>query len=228
MPGTDQAGQAGAGNDGILAIWHDCAAGQEETFEHWYQSEHLIERVSIDGFQRGRRYHGIGGYRQYFTYYETDCPQDLTSAAYLARVNDPTPLTRQVMNGIFINPVRTVCHRVMRAGGLDGAVAVTGIVDNAGGVAAWQQSLAELLKHDGVASAELWQRVEGASDTGSREQQIRGGDETVGGCVLVSVLREPDAQTIAAWMQDRGVAAASIGTYALLCELRRRDLDLAT
>ncbi|MGI9425376.1 MAG: hypothetical protein ACR2PA_19445, partial [Hyphomicrobiaceae bacterium] len=84
----------GGSKTGILAIWYDCAAGHEETFEHWYQSEHLIERVSVPGFRYGRRYEGIAdGYRQYFTFYETDRPDVLTSQAYIDRLNDPTPLT---------------------------------------------------------------------------------------------------------------------------------------
>ena len=39
---------------GILAIWNDCAPGLEARYEHWYRSEHLVERVSVPGFRSGR------------------------------------------------------------------------------------------------------------------------------------------------------------------------------
>ena len=36
-------------NGGVLALWNDCAPGQESAYEHWYQTEHLFERVGIAG-----------------------------------------------------------------------------------------------------------------------------------------------------------------------------------
>ncbi|GIR54406.1 MAG: hypothetical protein CM15mP62_18770 [Rhodospirillaceae bacterium] len=44
---------------GVLAIWNDCAVGSEETYEKWYQTEHLPERLSIPGFKNGRRYQAL-------------------------------------------------------------------------------------------------------------------------------------------------------------------------
>jgi hypothetical protein len=32
---------------GVLAVWNDCAVASEETYEKWYQTEHLPERLSI-------------------------------------------------------------------------------------------------------------------------------------------------------------------------------------
>ena len=213
-------------DEGILAIWHNCLAGEEATFEHWYQGEHLRERVSIRGFRFGRRYRGLGGYRDYFTYYDAIEPGVFTSQAYLDRVNDPTPLTSTVMNGIFIDPVRTVCRRQSRVGEIDGAFAVTGVLATVPSATAdIEQWLAEVVSsHDGIASAELWLAVAGASDTGSREQKIRGGDGEIPGCVLVTVLRESNAADVAGLMRDLGIEAEQIGVYAQLCELRRESL----
>ena len=36
-----------AASKGILAIWNDCAVGQETVFEDWYRNEHLAERLAI-------------------------------------------------------------------------------------------------------------------------------------------------------------------------------------
>ena len=41
---------------GILALWNDCKTNKESLYEHWYQSEHLQDRVSIPGFKLGRRH----------------------------------------------------------------------------------------------------------------------------------------------------------------------------
>lgn len=209
-----------AAGDGILAIWHNCAAGGETTFEHWYQSEHLTERVGVPGFRVGRRYEGLGGYRSYFTYYETDDPGVLTSQAYLDRVNDPTPLTRTVMDGIFVDSCRTVCRRIARAGAMNGAYAVTAVTGDAGQLKHLQALAEQSLALDGVASAEVWAAVDGASDTGSREQQIRGGDETIAGGLLVSMLRQTDGDGVVTWLAQQGIAPDGIGLYRLLCDLR--------
>ena len=205
---------------GILAVWHNCAAGSEQTFEHWYQSEHLAERVGVPGFRVGRRYEGLGGYRSYFTYYETDEPGVLTSKAYLDRVNDPTPLTRTVMDGIFVDSCRTVCRRVARVGDMKGAYAVTVVTNETNQLELLQALGEQSVAMDGVASAEVWAGVDGASDTGSREQQIRGGDETIAGSLLVSTLRQSDGDGVVKWLAREGIAPDCIGLYRLLCELR--------
>ena len=204
---------------GILAIWHNCADGTEQTFEHWYQSEHLAERVGVPGFRFGRRYEGLGGYRSYFTYYEADDPSVFTSQSYLDRVNDPTPLTRTVMDGIFVDSCRTVCRRVARVGNIKGAFAVTVVTSETDQLAQLQALSEQSVAIEGVASSEVWSAVDGASDTGSREQQIRGGDETIAASLLVSTLRQRDGDRVVKWLQQQGVSPASIGLYRLLCEL---------
>ena len=218
MPHENHAG------DGILAIWHNCAPDAEETFERWYQGEHLLERVSIPGFLYGRRYEGQG-YRTYFTYYQTDSPDVLISEAYQTRVNDPTPLTAEVMDGVFMLASRTVCRRVATAGAIHGGVLVTGVSQSAPDAERWGTVLASAIESLGGAHGEVWQAIDGASDIGSREQQIRGADETIGACIAVSVLREADAAGVVDWMQEDGIDPVRIGTYRLLCELRANELS---
>ncbi|MEM9140515.1 MAG: hypothetical protein AAGB15_11870, partial [Pseudomonadota bacterium] len=106
---------------GILAIWNTCAAGHEDAYEAWYQREHLPERLSLPGFRRGRRYWAADGGPGFFTYYETDTPEVMATADYLARVQDPTPLTRRIMASVFTDMNRTVCRVVGRVGHARGA-----------------------------------------------------------------------------------------------------------
>lgn len=85
---------------GILGIWNDCAEGRESAYEEWYQSEHLIERLNVPGFQIGRRYEAIEAVRRFLTTYEVEHPNVLTSADYRQRLENPTELL------IFKIPVR--------------------------------------------------------------------------------------------------------------------------
>ena len=56
----------------------------------------------------------------------------LKSAAYLERLDHPTPMTRKVMSEIFKDMIRTVCHRTLRLGAMRGAAAVTLAICRAG------------------------------------------------------------------------------------------------
>ena len=49
---------------GILAIFNNVSPGRETEFEHWFQTEHLAERIAIPGFLLGRRYEALTGPRQ--------------------------------------------------------------------------------------------------------------------------------------------------------------------
>ena len=113
---------------GILAIFNNVAPGREAEFETWFQHEHLAERLAVPGFLLGRRHEAVSGQPRFFNFYVTRSADVLNSAAYLARLDHPTPMTRTVMSEIFKDMIRTVCHRTLRPwgdarrGGRDGAV----------------------------------------------------------------------------------------------------------
>jgi hypothetical protein len=107
----------------VLAIWNDVAAGGDDEFNHWQIHEHFAERLGVPGFLRGRRYTVITGSPRYFTLYETETADVLTSPAYVARLDNPTPWTRQCIV-LFRNNRRTVCRTTMSLGaGVGGAIA---------------------------------------------------------------------------------------------------------
>ena len=101
---------------GVLAIWNDVRDGREADFEFWYNNEHFPERLAVPGFTIGRRYEAVSGAPRSFCYYFTDAPNVLNSAAYIERLNNPTPLTRSIMSDAFLNMNRTICRRVRRFG----------------------------------------------------------------------------------------------------------------
>ncbi len=110
---------------GILAIWNDVRAGHEAEFDAWFQSEHLLERLAVPGFLFGRRHEAISGSAGQFNFYLVESPAVLTSKPYLERLDNPTPMTKQIMTNVFLNMNRTVCHRTLRRGAFRGAYAVT-------------------------------------------------------------------------------------------------------
>lgn len=90
-----------------VAIWsdqHDPAA-----HDHWHSHEHLVERMGIPGFLRGRRMIDVeGGLLRYLVLYEVEDTGVLTSPAYLARLNQPSDWTQRTM-GANRGLSRTLC-----------------------------------------------------------------------------------------------------------------------
>jgi hypothetical protein len=205
---------------GALAIWHDIRAGDEDAFEHWYKTEHFPERLGVPGFRLGRRYEAVAGTPRYFCVYLTDTPQTLTSAAYLARLNDPTPMTRTIMTA-FLNMNRTVCRRVARFGALTGAFSVTARFDEPVDDGAARSVLAALADTAGVARCELWANAEQASQAGAAaaEEQLRGRDRKISACAVAETLREADAERVREAFARAFGTRAETGIYRLLCTL---------
>lgn len=107
---------------GVLAIWNGIADGRDDEFLEWHVKEHIPERVGVPGFLRGRRYKAIEGDPPYFNFYEVQSPDVLRSPPYVARLNDPTPWTKEVV-ATFIHTSRTMCSIACSAGTGTGAFA---------------------------------------------------------------------------------------------------------
>src|SRR5688500_9086590 len=75
---------------GAFVAWHDVADGSTAKYDHWHSHKHMLERVSIPGFLRGRRYMVVGQGPQYLVIYETADVNVFTAPAYLERLNNPT------------------------------------------------------------------------------------------------------------------------------------------
>ena len=110
---------------GIIAIWHDISDEGLSDFYEWHDREHIPERLSIDGFQRGRRYIAVAGEPRFFTLYNVRDPSVLTGAAYHSRLNDPTPWTQSVVS-YFSAEARSLCEvraaMGQAAGGIIGTI----------------------------------------------------------------------------------------------------------
>ena len=209
---------------GILAIWNDCAAGREADFETWFQGEHLLERLAVPGFLFGRRHEAISGANRYFNFYLVESPAVLTSKAYLERLDNPTPMTRQIMSEVFINMNRTLCHRRLRRGAFRGAYAVTVRFNDPPDETALTAEIERLMADPAaVAAGEIWIATDPAGQPVSMEEKLRGGDKKIAGCLMVDTLQQSDAEKIGAALA-KTFPGTEVGVFRVLCQLGRGDL----
>ena len=205
---------------GILAIFNNAAPGREAEFEEWFQHEHLAERIVVPGFLLGRRYEAVSGGLRYFNFYLTQSASVLKSAAYLERLDHPTPITKTVMSGIFKDMNRTVCHRTLRLGAMRGAAAIAVRFMEPADEVALRSTLAELITDRAVACGEIWSAASASEFPVSEEERLRGGDKKIEACLYVETLRVEEAERIGARLAQQ-FASGEIGVYRLLCEIRK-------
>ncbi len=206
-------------NSGRLAIWNECAPGYEGAYEKWYQTEHMAERLSVPGFRRGRRYEAIDPRAGYFTYYETDNPNVLTSDAYLQRVNNPTPKTADIMREALADVSRTVCKASISIGNLRGAFATTLQLDTLPSRDQLQRWAGADSRVSQIARVEGWQAV-GEIHPLSTEAKLRGGDSRIRACLLIETLRERDCRLLQDQLEESfGASGERPSSFRLLCEL---------
>lgn len=202
---------------GVLAIWNDCAKGEETNYENWYQNEHLPERLGVPGFIRGRRYENLVDSPKFFTWYEVAFPDTLTSEYYMERLSNPTPWTRDIMSNAFVNASRTVCDRHIISGDVFGSTALTiQISDNQ-----TKEPILNNIENDknpsGIARVENW-IANTAFDTGAMaEESIRGRDKKISSCFFIETLRREQAMNLAEQLHKQFPDIA-IGVYDLICE----------
>ncbi|MGD1923434.1 MAG: hypothetical protein ACFB03_04505 [Paracoccaceae bacterium] len=209
---------------GILAVLNDCASGAEDAYENWYLSEHLVERVSIEGFRWGRRYRALdvtaSPLPEYLTYYETDDPSVLSSKAYLGRVNDPTPRTRRIMTEVFLNMSRTVCRRTLCEGAVQSAWVAVATSDQP------IEFPAISIPQGSTLWRETWISAENQDAAASTEEGLRGGDKKIAAALLQDCTTADHARQIAADLNAQETLNA--GAYRLTGTLDRSDLMAET
>jgi hypothetical protein len=203
---------------GILAIFNNVAAGRESEFEEWFQHEHLAERIGVPGFLMGRRYEAVSGQPHYFNFYLTQSPDVLWSAAYLARLDRPTPMTRTTMSEIFKDMIRTVCQRSFRLGAMRGAAAITIRYKERPEEHALKTTIEKLMQDKAVACGEIWSAVDTRAYPISEEERLRGGDRKIETCLVIETLRAEDAERIGMSLWSE-FPRSEIGVYRLLCEI---------
>jgi hypothetical protein len=94
---------------GLVAIWNDIKPELREDFFEWHPREHMVERLGIPGFLRGRRYIAADGGVEFLTLYEVTSTDVLVSDVYKTRLTQPTPWSTKTLPG-FCNNERGACQ----------------------------------------------------------------------------------------------------------------------
>lgn len=91
----------------IMINWSNVAEENRPAYYEWHSREHMVGRVGIPGFQRGRRFMAARASRDFLMLYEVDSLAVLTGPEYLAKANNPSPLT-QCTTKLISNSVRAL------------------------------------------------------------------------------------------------------------------------
>lgn len=160
-----------------MLLFFDIADGAIAEHDDWHTHEHLPERLSVPGFLRGTRWVGLRqGQPRYFVVYEVAEVGVLTSAAYLERLDNPTPWTQKIMPH-YRGMTRGFCAVAGRAGlGLGNSALVARFKPAAD--PSWVRGLMPALAlRRGLGGCYLFESA--AAPPMTREQSIRGKDAGV-------------------------------------------------
>ncbi|MDF2809986.1 MAG: hypothetical protein K0S56_1017 [Microvirga sp.] len=184
----------------IVAIWNDIKPEMRAEFYEWHSREHMLERVGIPGFLRGRRLIADRGHPEWFTLYEVDAPGTLAGSEYLARLNTPTDWTRKVVPS-FTDVTRSLCNTKYTTGSGVGGAMVTLRCDSMPGRATelesyFERMLPELAKLPRVHGAHLCRLETRASSIQTEERKVRSNGNLLAEFVVMIEASVPDALDI--------------------------------
>jgi hypothetical protein len=182
--------------------------------DDWHTHEHLPERLSIPGFLRGTRWVALRGSPRYTVLYEVERLETLSSAAYLERLNHPTPWTAKMMPH-YRGMSRGLCSVEGSWGRGLGHFALVMRFTVAG---EWLSGLLSgLVSRPGVGSIHLLKGAVGAAMT--TEQRMRGADASVNWALIATgyeqeaVAALEDAELAPDSLRLHGVSVLSSGLY---------------
>jgi hypothetical protein len=190
-----------------MLLSFDVEAEAIEEHDRWHTHEHLPERLSIPGFLRGTRWIATQGEPRYMVLYEVENVETLSSAAYLERLNNPTPWTAKMMPH-YRGMNRGLCAVLGSFGfGQGGAAALIRFTPEEARVAAlhrWllEEALPAVPHTPGLGSAHLLQGAQAAAMT--KEQRIRGLDRALDSALILTGYDEGAVAECAKEMSDNG------------------------
>jgi hypothetical protein len=207
----------------------DIVPGEITEHDDWHTHEHFPERLSIPGFLRGTRWIAEQGRPRYFVMYEVEGLEVLASAAYLERLNNPTPWTQKMMTH-YRGMTRGLCRVTHSFGAGLGHVALLVRFKPAQGKPPdWLHAVAGALpQRPGLASAHLFES--GLAAPVTSEQRIRGKDAGVDCALLVtgysagSLAALADGELSEPKFRQHGAEGVSMGAYRTAYSLTVAEL----
>lgn len=217
---------------GMLLTSMDIAPEDEADFNRWYDREHIAERVAIDGFVEGRRYVALQAAPKYLGLYSTERFEVLSSDAYRTALANQTEWSKRNI-ARFKNMIRGVARITLSRG--QGRGAVLGLVrirPIAGREYALRTGLSaklDPLPLDGIISMHLLENDPALSKPLTDPPGVTspGASDWF---VLIDGTSAAAVQAALAGRFEAAIAAAgaeliAAGTYALLWDLAKADLD---
>ena len=214
---------------GMLLTSMDIDPSAEADFNRWYDREHLIERVAIDGFLEARRYIAHRGSPKYLCLYSTETFEVLDSAAYRKALTTPTDWSKRNL-ARFENMIRTVARiTISRGQGRGAALGIVRLRAAAGNHAQLRASLREQLdpeQRDGIISMHLIESDPALSKPLTDDPPVS--DPGAGDWfVLIDATNvNATSDAIAALAFEDAVKITS-GSYHLMWDLARSDIPLS-
>jgi hypothetical protein len=143
---------------GMLLTSMDIDPSDEAEFNRWYDREHLLERVAIDGFLEARRYIAHQGSPKYLCLYSTASFEVLDSPTYRTVLMNPTDWSKTNL-ARFKNMIRAIARiTVSRGQGRGAALGIVRLRPRAGDKDKLRTALRDRLdpeKLDGIISMHL-------------------------------------------------------------------------
>ncbi len=160
-------------SDAAMVLFYDID-GDVADHDAWHSQEHFRERLGVPGFLRASRWVSAGAPR-YMVVYEVSDVGVATSAAYLERLNNPTPWTSAMMprfRGMIRGFGRVVARQGFGFGARALAMRFHSEADHAHFIA--ENLMAAVRNLEGIVSALVLQPA--APPPMTREQSLRGAD----------------------------------------------------
>jgi hypothetical protein len=215
---------------GMLITAMDVDANEESDFNTWYDKEHLVERVAIEGFQEARRYVAFAAEPKYFNLYTTRTFEALDSVPYRAVLQKQTAWSLHHINK-FRNPIRAIGRITVSNGrGRGSALFVARLRPAAGQESALRATLGEriaaLTGRDGVLSGHLVESDPALSKPLTEAVPPPGAADwylLLDGTTPEAMQRIGDQFTSSAELTERG-QLISHGVYRLMWDLAKAEL----
>ena len=190
---------------GMMAFWTDIDVDYLLRFQQWHNCEHMVERTGVPGFLAGRRYRGMGDAPVFFISYETIDSAVFKSPAYMERLNNPTPWTKEALSH-FKNNMRNI-YRLLACSGQQApqeapyALIYRFNIPAGAAIADWYGSdlLPALQALPGVFRARLFEVDEEISNIKTAERNIYGGGPGEQKYLAYFEMSQPDIHQSPEW-----------------------------
>ena len=161
----------------IMINWCNVAEPDRAAYYDWHGREHMVGRVAIPGFQRGRRLIAVRAIRNFLNFYEVADLSVLTGDEYRAKANAPSELTRSTTR-LIKDSIRALAKVRMSFGVGDGGYMLTLRLDPPADIEAklgryLAQALERIATMSGITGAHFCVADQAASTFVSEERKGR-------------------------------------------------------